>query len=186
MRQLLFIFILALALGSGFQGRAQKFITKTGYVRFYSEAPLEKIEAVNRQVKSALDAATGDFVFTVLMKSFVFEKALMQEHFHENYVESDKFPNATFIGKVTNLKEVNFGKDGTYPVTVDGKLTIHGETKTISEKGTLEIREGKVIGRSKFSVTVADYKITIPNTVVNNISKTLEITVDVVMDKVNP
>ena len=87
---------------------AQKYITKTGFIRFYSDAPLEKIEALNRQVNAALDITSGDLVFKVLMKSFHFEKALMQEHFNENYVESDKYPNAEFRGKITNLKDISF------------------------------------------------------------------------------
>jgi hypothetical protein len=163
----------------------QKFVTKTGMIKFYSDSPLEKIEAINRSVNAAFDIGSGDLVFRVLMKSFVFEKALMQEHFNENYVESDKFPSATFLGKVTNIKEVNVLKDGIYPVVIDGKLTIHGETKTISEKGTLEVKEGKVLGKAKFNILLADYKISIPGAVTNNISKTIEITVDIVLDRLN-
>ena len=93
-----------------FPAGAQRFITKTGHIKLFSEASLEKIEANNRQVNSALDAGTGDFVFSVLLKSFEFEKALMQEHFNENYVESDKFPKSTFVGKVTNIKDVTLQK----------------------------------------------------------------------------
>lgn len=166
-------------------GQAQKYVTKNGFIRFYSDAPIEKIEGINRQVKAIIDVTTGEFYFMVLMKSFTFEKALLQEHFNENYVESDKFPNATFLGKIINIKEVNISKDGNYPVTVEGKLTMHGETKQISEKGTFEVMEGKLIGKAKFNIFLSDYKISIPNTVVNNISKTIEISVEVVLDKIN-
>ena len=166
-------------------GLAQQYVTKNGFIRFYSDASTEKVEATNRQVNAAMDITTGDFVFRVLMKSFTFEKALMQEHFNENYVESDKFPNATFLGKIINIKEVNTSKYGNYPVTVEGKLTIHGETKQVSEKGTFEVLEGKLIGKAKFIITLSDYKISIPNTVINNIAKTIEITVEVVLDKIN-
>ena len=164
---------------------AQKFITKTGHIKFYSEAPLEKIEAHNRQVNCALDASTGDFVFKVLLKSFEFEKALMQEHFNENYVESDKYPNSTFLGKVINIKDVTFGKDGIYDVVVEGKLTLHGVTSAVKEKGTFEVKQDKVAVKTKFNITLADYKISIPGAVGNNISKTVEITVDVTLDKAN-
>jgi len=71
-------------------------------------------------VNAALDTESGDFVFRVLIRSFEFEKALMQEHFNENYLESHKFPNASFQGKVTNLSEIDFTKDGTYEATVEG------------------------------------------------------------------
>lgn len=164
---------------------AQNYVTKTGSIRFFSDGKIEKIEAANRQVNAALNSVTGDFVFKVLMKSFQFEKALMQEHFNENYIESDKFPNATFLGKVTNIKDVNFTKDGSYPATVEGKLTIHGVTKEIKETGTLEVKKDAVTGKAKFNILLSDFNISIPSAVINNIAKTIEITVDVTLDKFN-
>ena len=178
---ILFILVFMTTVNAG----AQKFITKTGHIKFYSASPLEKIEAHNRQVNSALDLATGGFVFKVLMKSFEFEKALMQEHFNENYVESDKYPSAAFVGKVTNIKDVNTEKDGVYDANIEGKLTMHGITKDIREKGTFEMKQGKLIGKAKFNLAVADYNIKIPGTVSNNISKTIEVTVDITLDKAN-
>ncbi len=181
MKQLTTILLFAImGLGSA---QAQKFITKTGNIRFFSSTPIEDIEAHNRQVNSALDQQTGDFVFKVLMKSFQFEKAMMQEHFNENYVESDKFPSATFTGKVINISEINFAKNGIYNSTVEGDLTIKGVTKKVSEKGTFEVKDGKVNGKSTFIVQLADYGIKIPNTVANNISKTIQIDVDVNLEK---
>ena len=182
MKKILAALILSFLFVSGLQ--AQKYITKNGFIKFYSDSPMEKIEAANRVVNSAFDASNGDFVFKVLMKSFVFEKALMQEHFNEKYVESDKYPNSTFVGKVTNIKEVNVTKDGNYPVSVDGNLTMHGVTKAVSTKGTFEIKDGKVLGKAKFNVQLSDYKISIPGAVTNNISKTVEITVEVVLEKI--
>jgi polyisoprenoid-binding protein YceI len=164
-------------------GYGQKFITKNGYIKFYSETPMEKIEAHNRQINSALDIATGDFVFKVLIKSFEFEKALMQEHFNENYMESDKFPDATFTGKITNLSSINFLKDGKYDAEIEGDLKIHGEIKKVKEKGTFDVSEGKISGKSVFMVHLADYKIKIPNTVVNNISEDVQVTVDVNLEE---
>jgi len=177
------IILLSLLLTFLYAGYGQGYVTKNGYIRFYSDSPLEKIEAINRSVNAALDAGTGDFVFRVLMKSFVFEKALMQEHFNENYVESDKYPNATFLGKVTNISEVNVTKDGIYPVTVNGKLTIHGVTNQVSVKGTLEVKNSNVGGKATFTIALADYKINIPAAVVNNIASVIEITVDVPLEK---
>jgi polyisoprenoid-binding protein YceI len=168
-----------------FTANAQRFITKTGHIKFHSDSPLEKIEANNRQVKAIIDITTGDFIFTVLMKSFEFEKALMQEHFNENYVESDKFPNATFLGKVTNIKDVDVTKDGTYDATVEGKLTIHGVTRFVKEQGTFEVKSNKINGKAKFNLLLGDYGIKVPGAVTNNISKTIEITVEVALDKFN-
>ncbi|HLO92511.1 MAG TPA: YceI family protein [Lentimicrobium sp.] len=165
--------------------QAQKYITKTGYIRFFSTTPVEDIEAQNHQVNAALDSQTGDFVFKVLMKSFQFEKALMQEHFNENYVESDKYPNSVFKGKITNIKDVDFTKSGKYDVIVEGDLTIKDATRPVKEKGTLEVNGDKVTGLSTFYVQVADYNIKVPNTVAGNIAKSIRIDVNVNLEKSN-
>jgi polyisoprenoid-binding protein YceI len=182
MKKLQFIILTVLLLSSTIVS-AQKYITKTGFIRFFSHSTLEDIEATNKQVNSALDISSGDFVFKVLMKSFEFEKATMQEHFNEKYVESDKFPNANFKGVITNLKEINFNKNGTYPATISGDLTIHGVTKKVQEKGTFQVVDGKIIGQSKFKISLKDYNVVIPSAVTNNISDMIEITVDVSLEK---
>jgi polyisoprenoid-binding protein YceI len=183
MKNILLTSMLILSLSMG--AFAQKYITKTGYIRFYSAGEIEKIEAINRQVNAAFDQSTGDLVFKVLMKSFVFEKALMQDHFNENYVESDKYPNATFAGKVVNMKDISFGKDGVYNITVQGKLTIKGVAKDVKQTGTFEVKDGKILGKAKFNILLSDYSISIPSAVSRNISNNVEITVDIVLDKVN-
>lgn len=160
-------------------GFSQKYLTKNGHIKFYSETPMETIEAHNHQVNSALDIKSGDFVFKVLMKSFEFEKALMQEHFNENYVESDKYPNAMFKGKISNISEIDFTKSGEYKAMVEGDLTMHGVTQKVSESGTFVIKDGKVVGNSVFKVKPEDYKIKIPKTVLDNIAEEIEVTVEV-------
>lgn len=157
----------------------QKYITKNGYIRFFSDAPLEKNEAHNRQVNAALDTQTGDFVFKVLMKSFIFEKALMQEHFNENYVESDKYPNATFKGKVVNIEDIDFSKPGGYEAVVEGELSIHGVTNKVTQKGMFEVQSGSIKGTTKFTLKLGDYNIGIPGAVAGKLSEIIEITVDV-------
>ena len=177
---MLMIFVLGLFL----IGNSQTFVTKNAMIRFYSKAQLEKIEGISRQVNAALVNPSGDLAFKVLIKSFNFDKALMQEHFNENYMESDKYPEATFLGKVTNFKEISISKDGSYPATVEGKLTIHGQTQTVKETGTIEVKGGIVTAKAKFNILLSDYKISIPNTVINNIAKSVEITVEASMDKI--
>ncbi len=162
---------------------AQKYFTKNGMIKFYSDAPMEKIEAVNKQVNAAIEVSKGDMIFKVLMKSFEFEKQLMQEHFNENYVESDKFPDAKFKGMISNLKDINFNKDGIYNAEVEGELNIHGVAKKIKEKGTIEVKDGKLFAKSKFNIFVKDYNIKIPKTVVNNLSESVQITIDLVLNK---
>ncbi len=162
---------------------AQRYITKNGHIKFYSETPMETIEAFNKQVNSALDIETGDFVFKVLMKSFEFEKALMQEHFNENYVESDKYPNSTFKGKVLNIADYDFKSNNSYDVVVEGDLSMHGVTKKVTEKGTLTVSNNGIEGKAVFIVKPEDYKIKIPKTVVDNIAEELEVTVEVKLEE---
>lgn len=181
MKKLIFVVFIFVTLS--FSLSAQKVLTKNGSIRFYSETPVEKIEATNTQVNSALDLSTGDFVFKVLIKGFEFKKALMQEHFNENYMESDKFPNATFIGKITNLKDINFSKDGSYAAIVDGNLSIHGVTSKVSEKGTIEVKGGKINTKSVFKVKPKDFNITIPGAVVANIADYIQVFVDANLEK---
>lgn len=165
------IFIILFAMPSF----GQRFITKTGKVRFYSDAPLEKIEAVNNTVNCAMDTQSGFFVVKILMQSFVFEKQLMQEHFNEEYVESDKFPNAFFKGQVQNLKQINFKKEGIYPVTIAGQMTIHGKTQPVKATGTFTISKGAILASGKFPIKISDYGISIPGAVMGKISENVEI-----------
>ena len=103
----------------------------------------------------------------------------MEEHFNENYVESDKFPKTTFAGKITNVSEVNFSKDGKYPVQVAGVLEIHVVKKSVESKGTLTVKGNTLSADAKFSVLLSDYNITIPTAVKGTINNSIEITVDV-------
>jgi hypothetical protein len=183
MKQLLLLSLL-LALQAEVVG--QRYITRNGTIRFFSEAPLENIEAVNRQVSSALDMETGEFVFRVLMRAFQFEKALMQEHFNDNFVESHKHPNASFEGRVINLHEIDIGAGTPQQVRVEGRLTIKGVTREISEKGSLTRNGDVILGKSVFSILLADYDIRIPAAVSRNISPEIEISVDLELHKLNP
>ncbi len=177
------VLILATYLFTPLSSHAQRFMTRNGHISFFSKAPLENIEAHNRQVNAAFDAEKGDFVFKVLMKSFEFEKALMQEHFNENYVESHKYPNATFTGRVTNLSGINLAKDGSYPVSVEGDLTIHGVTRAVKESGTFAVKGDEITGNCVFNIRLSDYNITIPRAVAGNIAESVEIRVDASMRK---
>lgn len=174
MKKIALIFTLALFVLSA---NAQKYMTKNGFIGFFSHTPMEDIKGDNNQVAGVIDIATGDMVFQALVKSFHFDRALMEEHFNENYMESEKFPKATFKGKITNLSAVNFTKNGTYEVTVEGDLTIHNVTNKVTNKGTIEIITGGINASSKFKIVPEDYKIEIPGVVREKISKDLEVTV---------
>ena len=162
---------------AGYSANAQKYMTKNGFIGFYSKTSMEEIKADNNQVAGVIDAGTGEMVFQVLIKSFHFEKALMEEHFNENYMESEKYPKSTFKGKISNLSSVNFSKNGTYEVTVDGDLTLHNVTNKVNIKGTIEVITGGINASSKFLIVPEDYKIEIPSVVREKINKNLEVTV---------
>lgn len=174
MKQLILVFVF---LAVTFTANGQKYITKNGYISFFSHTPIEDIKADNNQVASVLDITTGEIAFQVLIRSFHFEKALMEEHFNENYLESDKFPKSTFTGKITNLSGIDFSKKGTYDASVEGDLTIHGVTRKVSTTGQIEIADEDIIASSKFNITPEDYNISIPAVVRNNIAKIFEVTV---------
>lgn len=169
-------FTLFLALSAVLIGQ-DRYFTKTGHIDFYSSTPVEDIKAVNDQVTSFLDIKTGEMVFSVLMRSFQFEKALMQEHFNENYVESAKFPKGSFSGIIVDFGKITWDKPGEYPVKLKGKLAIHGVTKEIEADGTLTVETGKITGRSKFIIRPEDYGIKIPQVVRNNIAREIQINV---------
>lgn len=174
MKKITLIFTVTLLVLSA---NAQKYMTKNGYIGFYSHTPMEDIKADNNQVAGIIDIATGDMVFQALIKSFHFDRALMEEHFNENYMESEKYPKATFKGKISNLSAVNFAKNGTYEVTVEGDLTIHNVANKVSTKGSIEIVTGGINAGSKFKVNPEDYKIEIPGVVREKINKDLEVNV---------
>lgn len=178
--------LLSLLLALHAEAVGQRYITRNGTIRFFSEAPLENIEAVNRQVSSALDLETREFVFRVLMRAFQFEKALMQEHFNDNFVESHKYPNASFEGRVVNLNEAGLVSGSTQQVSVEGRLTIKGVTREIKESGTLTLNGDVITGKSVFTILLADYDIRIPAAVSRNISPEIKISVDLELHQLNP
>jgi len=155
-----------------------RYFTKSGKVDFYSKAPLEDIRATNNTVTAVLDMKTGAMQFSVPMRSFEFEKKLMQEHFNENYVESNKYPKADFKGSVVNNSAVDYKKDGTYNVNVKGKLTIHGVTKDVQAPGTIKVNGGKIDAASTFNIQLSDYNISIPSVVKDKVSNSIKISVD--------
>jgi polyisoprenoid-binding protein YceI len=171
------IYLLLLFLSILLSANAQKYMTRAGYIGFYSHTTMEEIKGDNNQVAGVLDTSTGEIVFQALIKSFHFDRALLEEHFNENYMESDKYPKSTFKGKISNLSSINFSKNGNYEVTVEGDLTIHDVTNRVSTKGTIEVLTGGINANSKFNIVPEDYKIAIPGVVRDKINKNLEVTV---------
>src|SRR5687768_15101609 len=174
--------VAGLLLVAGSVQAQDRFFTKSGKIVFVSKAPLEDIDATNKSATAVLDKKSGAMQFSLNMKGFEFEKALMQEHFNENYVESNKFPKAEFKGSVVNNAEVNYAKPGTYPVVVKGKLTIHGVTKEVVANGTMKVNEDHIRAESTFNIQLSDFNIKIPPVVKDKISNNISISVDTKLD----
>lgn len=162
---------------------AQQLSTRNGKVKFFSDAKIEDIEAINEQVSSVMDLESGKFAFLVPIRGFVFEKALMQEHFNENYMESHLYPNATFKGSIANLDKVNLSKNGNHKLMLEGTMKMHGVENPFSEEVTLTVKEDKVHLDSQFYVKASDYKIEIPAGKTDNINNQLKVTVNIDYDK---
>ena len=171
--------ILSLCVLVGLSANAQMFKNKkdAGSVHFLSKSPLEDIEATNKNPIAVYKVETADVQFAVVMTQFKFKAALMEEHFNENYVESEKFPQATFKGKVN--EKIDMTKDGENKVTVTGKMTLHGVTKDITTEGTITKKGDDVTLASKFKIKVAEYNIKVPSLYVQNIAEVVDVTVNI-------
>ena len=141
---------------------------------------IEDISAVNKNAKPILNVATGDIQIKISMKSFIFKSPLMQEHFNETYVESEKYPYAFLRGKVN--EKIDYAKDGEYAVTVTGKMEIHGVEKERSFAGTLKVKDDKIYITSDFDVKLADYNIDIPSLQKEAISESIDIKVAAMLE----
>ncbi len=157
-------------------GFAQIYIAKdkSAQIKFFSSTPVENIDATNDAVTSILNASTDSVVVKVPINAFIFPKSLMQEHFNENYMESAKYPQASFRGKVN--EKVDYTKNGDNKVTCTGDLTIHGVKKPVTLAGTMKVVEGKVILDSKFMVKLKDFNIEVPKIVFQNIAEEIQVT----------
>ena len=169
---LLSLFLLNLLLAN-----AQLFTTRNGFIGFYSKTPLEDIKAENKQVYAVIDAGRNMLAFNLLVKGFSFTKSLMQDHFNENYIESDKYPNARFSGSYTG--DVDLLKNGIYNVQVQGDLTLHGVTKALNVPAPIEVKDGKLFGASDFKLIPSDYNIKIPSLVREKIAEQIDVHVSV-------
>jgi len=147
-----------------------------GEISFFSETPMENIDAVNKEVKALINTKTGDVAFIGTNIGFHFEKPLMEEHFNENYMESDKYKVSVFKGKI--VEQINYDENGAHKVVVNGVLNIHGVDQEREISGVITIKDGKINIMSDFIVKVEDHKIDIPKLVVKNIAESVKVTVN--------
>ena len=156
---------------------AQQYMTRTGFIGFYSKTPLEDIIAENNQVYAIIDAGGKKIAFSALLKGFIFRKELMQEHFNENYAESDKYPKASFTGDYTG--DVPLTTNGVYKILVKGNLTLHNVTRAITVPATLEVNNGKLSGNAAFKLKPEDFNISIPSIVRDKIAAEMNVRVKI-------
>ena len=170
--KILYPLLCALMLGLIYPVRAQTFQINDGTVDFKSEAPLEIIKASSTELKGLIDFTQGTFAFSIPIISFKgFNSALQREHFNENYMETERFPRATFAGKM--IEQVDIARDGEYAVRAKGKLTIHGVVQERIIPSTITVKDGKISVRSSFSVLLVDHNIDIPKVVQHKIAETI-------------
>ena len=153
------------------------FETRQGNITFFSSAPLEDIEAKNNKVISLLNVRNNEIAVRVPIKQFQFRNRLMQEHFNENYMESERFPYATFKGKIN--ESVDFSKPGTYNVTATGDLNVHGVSRKRTLNGILRVTDSGMLLETKFDIPLADHNIKIPRLVFNKIAERIAASVSI-------
>jgi len=153
---------------------AQKVVSIKSKTTFFSTAPLEDIRAISTKGRSAINLSTGEIAFSISINSFEFERSLMQEHFNEKYMESEKFPKANFSGTIKNWE---YGKSIDTVVTI-GKLTIHGVTQDILARGSVEFEKKKLFITAKFNVKLQDFGIEVPSLMFQKIAETVEVTIN--------
>lgn len=154
----------------------EKMVTKTGKVTFEASVPsFEEVKAKNEGVTFVLNPKTGEVASLALMKGFRFKIALMEEHFNENYMESDKFPKATFKGKIENF-DVKTLSATAKEYTIKGKLEMHGKAKDVVAIAKIRKTDAGIEILSTFTVNASDFNIKIPSVVKNKVSNTINIT----------
>jgi hypothetical protein len=168
-------FLIVLLTGLGFTAYGQQFSLEKSLVSFFSDAAIEDITAKNTKSASIYNSKSDSIVFSIPIKEFKFAKSLMQEHFNEKYMESDKFKVSTFVGVVSGRTD---GVSGPQQVKATGKLTIHGVTKNVEIPGTIERVKDKVLIKSKFNIKLEDYSIARPQILWQNIAEVVEVSVD--------
>ncbi|HUZ59440.1 MAG TPA: YceI family protein [Hanamia sp.] len=157
---------------------AQVLVGHDGLVSLFGKKPFESIRADNHDVDGTIDTKTGNVEFKALVKSFHFRKKSMEQPFNEKYMESDKYPNASFVGKILNMAAINLNKPGTYPIMVEGYLTIRNVPQWVSHPATLIVTKDELIAKSQFTAKPADYKINVPRVLGRRVVTEIYVAVD--------
>jgi len=160
---------------------AQQYYTNKGKVSFFSEAPIENISAVNENVSAIVDSQAGGFAFRLKIVDFTFPNSLMQEHFNESYLESEKYPISTFTGVIDNFSDLDLSNEQN--LVVNGSLSMHGISKDAQMKATAQMINDELHISSTFDVALEDYDIDIPKIMMYKIAETIAVTVEIKLNK---
>jgi hypothetical protein len=179
MKKLTFIVFFILSSSFFIPAFGQIYIADSCRVIFFSSTEMEDIKAVNTISKPVMNFADSAIQISISIRDFEFERSLMQEHFNEDYMESDKYPHAVFKGKIN--QKVDYKKSGVTQVTVTGAMNMHGVIKTITIPGTITVKDGLVFLWAKFNVTMADYNVRVPEVLGNNLADFVTVTLTATM-----
>lgn len=168
--------VFILLLGSSFKDPVSIFNISKGNITFTSDAPLELITAGSNELKGLIETERKQFAFSVKVRSFKgFNSGFQKDHFNENYLESDKYPDATFSGKI--IEDVDFTKNNILSVRAKGILTVHGVSKERIIKSDMTIKNGAVFIKANFTVLLADHNIPIPKVVHEKLASEIKVEV---------
>lgn len=159
---------------------AGKLVSSKSHIKFFSSTPAEDIEANNYKSVGTIETETGNIVFSVPMQSFEFKKSLMQKHFNQDkFLDTKAHPKAKLVGQITNIKDINFTKNGTYNANVEGEMTIKGKSKPFNSKGTIIVNGFEIKINSKFILTLSEYGVEfVKGKPSKNIAKTVDVTIN--------
>jgi len=162
---------------------AQQYFCNNGTVSFFSVAPIENIEAINSKASAIVDVASGGFAFRLKIEDFIFPNSLMQEHFNESYLESDKYPLSTFTGSIAGFSELDLSKK--QKLEVKGQLNIHGKNQNAEIIANTQFINGYLHIASSFDVKLEDYDIDIPKIMMYKIAEVIQVVVDMKLQNKN-
>ena len=157
----------------GTKMNSQIYLGEKCSIKFFSKTKMEDIDAENKVTKPILNTKDGHFVIQASQTGFMFKSSFMQEHYNENYMESEKYPFAKFDGIIS--EKIDYTVDGTHEVSMVGKISMHGVELPRTIKGTIVIKGGVIILDSKFELVVADFKIVVPSLYVDILAKSVQV-----------
>ncbi|MGB3080851.1 MAG: YceI family protein [Saprospiraceae bacterium] len=178
MKKIIILFSALIAGADLCLSQPQLFVAQKGEAMFRSEAPLETIKAETKSIRGIINLETKEFAFSMKINSFIgFNSEIQRVHFLENYMEQNKYPQATFTGKF--IENIPFDTPGTYSVRAKGVLVIHGIRKERILRGTITLMPGEAIMKTDFSVPLSDHDIIIPKIVNQKICEQIDVSVNI-------